>query len=208
VVTDRPRRPWLFLGLGLLAGLVVGGGAGLVAGAILARMDARRQAAATAAVLVGDSQPNSDDWMYPGAKPYFRSSSGGGSIGMLDLPYVHLFTEATEDDFDKVLEHYAAKLGGVGLSDGGSGSGGFNGGGSTTTFWGNARPAPDSRIDTHWFTVISHCGPTGTPRPVRSIVIGRRTIGYDLTVFIQRAKDERYTYISVFLFPRSLGVSP
>jgi hypothetical protein len=194
--------------LSLFAGLVAGVGAGLVAGAILARVDARRQAAATAAVLAGDSRPNPDDWKYPGAKPYSGSSGGGGSVGMLELPSAHLFTEATEDDFDAVVKHYDAKLGGPGLSDGGSGSGGSFSGSSTTTLWGNPRPAPGSRMDTHMFAGLSHGGPTGTPRPVRSVVVGRRTLGYDLAVFIQRGKDERYTYVSVFLFPRSPVVSP
>ncbi len=176
-------RAVLFLALGLLLGAGAGFGGGGAYFQYLTRQEAKRDQATVAA----DPACDIAFWKYPNAVSSSSSTSGGATFGHVTVPPCSSEVFATSDSFDEVLAFYSAKLGGFAL----------NRGGMTST---SSATGADF-TDTFTSGVLQHAT-TGAERSVRALSFCHRKRGFDLTVFIHRARDEEQTWVSLYLVPR------
>jgi hypothetical protein len=132
------------------------------------------------------------EWKYPGSAEHDSSTWGGGQAGNARLPGHYGMVMTTQDDYEKVLQFYADKTG-VGAIAGSEGGGGmkFSTGGNTSSM-------------EDWFVLNDSQSPGGAnqSRPVKAKGFAKRTLLYDLTMFVTRADNEKHTHVVLAYYPR------
>jgi hypothetical protein len=161
---------WVVLFLYLGFGLLLGVGLGFVGGLTYAahRAEVHREKV----------RQGWKDWLYPKATEVAAASCGaiGNGIGPLDG---HALT--TPDDFGKVVQHYAGKMGSSGPVVPGA-------------TWAGA-----TALDRDVANLL-YVGDNSPGRQSQTFVL--RTADFDVTVVISRGEDEDVTHVLVIYFPR------
>ncbi len=132
-----------------------------------------------------------EEWKYPNSQVFSNLSGGGGSTEKIQVGPTSVVVMLTPDDYEKVLEFYAAKFGAKILTSySGSGPIGFVGN--------------DQIVGGHVVSDVTRSPDDGGPgreRPVKIKMLARRTSEYDLTLVISKSEGEKMTHIMLAYFP-------